>query len=84
MADYYSINVARRIKPDSAPFGPYHTHHFKAVLPATTKREALEAYDEMVQKFPEPDFQVMLMHTVERTTFLKGRVPGVGRGLAQT
>lgn len=74
MEDHYSLNIARRIKPDSAPFGPYYTHHFKVVLPGrVTKREALEVYDELVQKYPEPDFQVMLMHTVVRTTFVKGR-----------
>lgn len=74
----YSVNIARRVKPDTEPFGPYHTHHLKVLLPATTKREALELYDELHAKYPEPEYQLMLMQDVKRTVFLKGG-PGAGR-----
>lgn len=78
MEDHYSINVARRIKPESSPFGPYHSHMFKVTMPASnTKAEALSIYNDLCAKYPEPEFNVMLSQTVVRTTYIKnsGVVP---------
>ena len=72
MEDHYAINVARRVKPDTEPFGPYHEHLFKVTMPASnTKAEALAVFQDMCKRYPEPEFNVMLSHTVVRTSYLK-------------
>lgn len=78
MEDHFSINVARRVKPDTARFGPYHEHLFRATMPASnTKVEALAVFEDLSRKFPEPDFRVSLSRTIVRSTTVKesGGVP---------
>jgi hypothetical protein len=65
--DHFSINVARRVKPDTAEFGPYHQHVMRITVPATkTKKEAIEVYDGVCERYPEPEFKVTLTQNVYR------------------
>jgi hypothetical protein len=72
MEDHYSVNIARRIRPETERFGPYHEHMFRVTVPASnTKAEALEVYEGLCARYPEPAFNVTLSHTVVRSTAVK-------------
>lgn len=67
MADHYTINVARRIAPDTKPFGPYHTHVMKMELPhGCTKQEATEIFTDACARYPEPNFKLSMTEWVCR------------------
>jgi hypothetical protein len=72
MHDHFIINVARRVKPNTEAFGPYHEHHMRVEIPAgTTKGEARDRFKELAAKYPEPDFQVALSQVVVRVALVR-------------
>jgi hypothetical protein len=78
MEDYYSINVAVRIAPESKPFGPYHEHMMKITIPAgRTKREAVEIYNDVCSRYPEPVYKVTLSENVYRTSVVRESSGGI-------
>lgn len=67
--DHFVINVARRIQPDTMPFGPYHEHHLAIELrrpAAGTRSEAQTTFEEVCRHYPEPDYHCTLMQVVCR------------------
>ena len=79
MPDHYTINVAKRIRHDTEPFGPYHTHYLTVQIHfSTPKAAAREIYADVCQRFPEPEFRCELYEQVERTKMVvsSGGTPG--------
>lgn len=67
IADHFIINVARRVRAPTEPFGPYHEHHFSVELPVgRTRLQAKEVFIELMGKYPEPDYLVSLTSVVCR------------------
>lgn len=72
ISDHFIINVARRVRPATEPFGPFHEHHFSVELPVgRTRLQAVEVFVELMGKYPEPDYHVSLTSVVCRGSQLR-------------
>lgn len=67
--DHFVINVARRIQPETKPYGPYHEHYLAVELrspAASTRSEAKVKFDEICVHYPEPQYRCTLTQVVCR------------------